>query len=160
MTFIGSHNSQPILWVLRKYCKNLLLSGRPSLAAYSGWLKEHQTKTHIRLHKIYTYCTLFTQIFDWLPALDHGKVSARPQSGPMVKQYTMISHKFKPKRFIVHLETILIAVLHIHYKWLRLNTLQYWWLNAFTLYSILISFNTYRSPYFKHNENQFYSHGY
>ena len=157
MTFIGSHISQRILWVLRKYCKKLLLSGRPGFGCIFGLDKRTPSKNSYTFLKIYTYCTLITQIFVWFPALGHGKVSALPQSGPMVKQYTMISHKFKPKRFIVHLETILIAVLHIHYTWLRLNTLQYWWLNTLTL---IILFNTYRSPYFKHNENQFYSHGY
>ena len=98
-------------------------------------------------------CILFTQIFDWFPALGYGYVSARPHSGPMVKQYKMISYMFKPRWFTVHLDIILIAVLHKHYTWL--NTLQYSWLNALTHYTILITFNTNRSPYFKH-----YSHGY
>ena len=63
----------------------------------------------------YIYCTVFTQIDDWFPALRNGYASPNRNMGPMVKQYPMISHKFKPKWFTVHLETILIAVLYIHY---------------------------------------------
>lgn len=82
-----------------------------------------------------------------------------------------------PGFLLIHrTSTILIAVIHIHYTWLTLNTIQYWWLylyinaqlilsNTHDLYidahkhNSLISTRT-RSPYFKHNKNRFYSYGY
>ena len=87
------------------------VTGRPiSAAIFRAGKKKTTNRTQIRFTKFIENYTLFTQSFDWFPALGRLRVSP-PSLGTYGE--TIHNDKFKPNWFTVHL----IAVLHIHYTW-------------------------------------------
>ena len=72
----------------------ILVTGRPSLAAIIRAGQKNTKQNTNTFHKIYKYFTLFTQIFDWFPAL--GRLRVSPPS-PGTYGETINNDKFKPK---------------------------------------------------------------
>ena len=74
----------------------MIVTGRPSSAAIIRAGQKNTKQNTNTFHKIYKYFTLFTQIFDWFPALGRLRVSP-PSLGTYGETIQMISYTFKPK---------------------------------------------------------------